>query len=120
MLGILGAGNTKSFLICVIILQSIAVYSVVVSCIRQGWKNSINIDNDFWETILFCSAGYVAYFIAACVLDFQRATALVVLTILAVAAKSFELLKEYKGKSITQCFRPAVKCFKSNLKWIKW
>lgn len=64
--------------------------------------------------------GYVAYFIAACVLDFQRATALVVLTVLAVVAKSYELLKEYKGKSISRCFRPAVKCFKSNLKWLKW
>ncbi|XP_040894155.1 sodium/nucleoside cotransporter 1 isoform X2 [Toxotes jaculatrix] len=65
-------------------------------------------------------AGYVAYFIAACVLDFQRATALVVLTCLAVVTKSYELLKEYKGESISQCFRPAVRCFKSNLKWIKW
>ncbi|TDH09731.1 hypothetical protein EPR50_G00089010 [Perca flavescens] len=65
-------------------------------------------------------AGYVAYFIAACVLDFQRAIALVVLTSLAVVAKSYELLKEYKGQSISQCFRPAVRCFKSNLKWLKW
>ncbi|KAF1386703.1 hypothetical protein PFLUV_G00097650 [Perca fluviatilis] len=65
-------------------------------------------------------AGYVAYFIAACVLDFQRAIALVVLTSLAVVAKSYELLKEYKGQSISQCFRPTVRCFKSNLKWLKW
>ncbi|XP_068458558.1 sodium/nucleoside cotransporter 1 [Clinocottus analis] len=65
-------------------------------------------------------AGYVAYFIAACVLDFQRAIALVVLTSLAIVAKSFELLKEYRGESISQCFRPAVRCFKSNFKWLKW
>uniref|UniRef100_A0A3Q4N2V4 Solute carrier family 28 member 1 n=1 Tax=Neolamprologus brichardi TaxID=32507 RepID=A0A3Q4N2V4_NEOBR len=65
-------------------------------------------------------AGYVAYFIAACVLDFQRATALVVLTCLAVAAVSLELLKKYKGKSISRFFKPAVRWFKSNLKWIKW
>ncbi|XP_029697761.1 sodium/nucleoside cotransporter 1 isoform X2 [Takifugu rubripes] len=64
--------------------------------------------------------GYVAYFVAACVLDFQRATALVVLTVLAVVAKSYELLKEHKGESISRCFRPAVRCFKSNLKWLKW
>uniref|UniRef100_A0A7N6BX69 Sodium/nucleoside cotransporter n=1 Tax=Anabas testudineus TaxID=64144 RepID=A0A7N6BX69_ANATE len=57
-------------------------------------------------------AGYVAYFIAACVLNFQRAIALVVLTSLAVVATSFELLKKYKGKSISRCFRPAVRCFK--------
>lgn len=65
-------------------------------------------------------AGYVAYFIAACVLDFQRATALVVLTVLAVVIISYELLKKYKGKSISRCFQPAVKCLKSNMKWIKW
>ncbi|KAK5867410.1 hypothetical protein PBY51_011906 [Eleginops maclovinus] len=65
-------------------------------------------------------AGYVAYFIAACVLDFQRAIALVVLTSLAIVAKSYELLKEYKGKSISQCFSPAVRCFKSNSKWLTW
>ncbi|XP_042351549.1 sodium/nucleoside cotransporter 1 [Plectropomus leopardus] len=65
-------------------------------------------------------AGYVAYFIAACVLNFQRAVALVVLTSLAIAAKSYELLKKYKGKSIAQCFRPAVRCFTSNLYWLKW
>uniref|UniRef100_A0A8C4F9I7 Sodium/nucleoside cotransporter n=1 Tax=Dicentrarchus labrax TaxID=13489 RepID=A0A8C4F9I7_DICLA len=47
-------------------------------------------------------AGYVAYFIAACVLDFQRATGLVVLTSLAVVATSYELLKEYKGESISR------------------
>ncbi|KAM7396709.1 hypothetical protein PAMP_019731 [Pampus punctatissimus] len=65
-------------------------------------------------------AGYVAYFIAACVLNFQRAIALVVLTSLAVVTKSYELLKKYKGESISQCFRPAARCFKSNFKWIKW
>lgn len=65
-------------------------------------------------------AGYVAYFIAACVLDFQRATALVVLTCVAVAAQSYELLKKYKGESISRCFKPAARCFKKNLKWLKW
>ncbi|XP_075998740.1 sodium/nucleoside cotransporter 1 [Genypterus blacodes] len=65
-------------------------------------------------------AGYVAFFIAACVLDFQRAIALVVLTSLAVVSKTYDLVKEYKGRSISECFRPAVRCFRSNLKWIKW
>uniref|UniRef100_A0A8C8DM73 Sodium/nucleoside cotransporter n=1 Tax=Oryzias sinensis TaxID=183150 RepID=A0A8C8DM73_9TELE len=65
-------------------------------------------------------AGYVAYFIAACVLDFQRATALVVLTILAVVATSYELLMKYKGESISHFLKPAVRCFQSNLKWLKW
>uniref|UniRef100_A0A667ZAW2 Sodium/nucleoside cotransporter n=2 Tax=Myripristis murdjan TaxID=586833 RepID=A0A667ZAW2_9TELE len=65
-------------------------------------------------------AGYVAFFIAACVLDFQRAIALVVLTSLAVVSKSYDLLKKYKGDSIKQCFKPAGRWFNSNLKWIKW
>ncbi|CAJ1056734.1 sodium/nucleoside cotransporter 1 [Xyrichtys novacula] len=65
-------------------------------------------------------AGYVAYFVAACVLNFDRAIALVVLTSLAIVFKSYELVKEYKGESISQCFRPAVKCFKRNLKWMRW
>ncbi|KAF3854804.1 hypothetical protein F7725_022859, partial [Dissostichus mawsoni] len=64
-------------------------------------------------------AGYVAYFIAACLLDFQRAIALVVLTSLAIVVKSYELLKQNNGGSI-KCFSPAVECFKSNLKWLKW
>uniref|UniRef100_A0A3P8TIT2 Sodium/nucleoside cotransporter n=1 Tax=Amphiprion percula TaxID=161767 RepID=A0A3P8TIT2_AMPPE len=65
-------------------------------------------------------AGYVAYFIAACVLDFKRATALVVLTCLAVAAQTFELVKKYQGKRISRCFKPLARRFKSNLRWLKW
>uniref|UniRef100_A0A667Z3Q9 Sodium/nucleoside cotransporter n=1 Tax=Myripristis murdjan TaxID=586833 RepID=A0A667Z3Q9_9TELE len=59
------------------------------------------------DCCLLCCAGYVAFFIAACVLDFQRAIALVVLTSLAVVSKSYDLLKKYKGDSIKQCFKPA-------------
>uniref|UniRef100_A0A3Q0QTG5 Solute carrier family 28 member 1 n=1 Tax=Amphilophus citrinellus TaxID=61819 RepID=A0A3Q0QTG5_AMPCI len=73
----------------------------------------------FKYIVLGILGAYVAYFIAACVLDFHRAIALVVLTSLAVAAVSLELLKKYKGKSIGRCFRPVVRCFKSNLKWLK-
>ncbi|XP_051918323.1 sodium/nucleoside cotransporter 1 isoform X2 [Hippocampus zosterae] len=65
-------------------------------------------------------AGYLAYFIAACVLDFERATALVVLTSLVFVSKSYDLIKKYKGKSISLCFRPVVRRFKSNLRWLKW
>ena len=70
--------------------------------------------------VCVCVVGYVGYFIAACVLDFKRATALIVLTSLAVVAKSYDVLKEYKGESISRCFKPAVRCFRSNLKWLKW
>lgn len=76
----------------------------------------------FWKTCssLVCSAGYVAYFIAACVLNFQRAIALVVLTCLVVAAATYELVKEYQGERISKCFKPAVRFFKSFSKWINW
>lgn len=76
--------------------------------------------NIVFDVLFSVSTGYVAYFIAACVLDFQRATGLVVLTSLAVFIKVYELLKQYKGESISRCFKPAVRCFKSNLKWLKW
>ncbi|XP_061678015.1 sodium/nucleoside cotransporter 1 isoform X2 [Syngnathoides biaculeatus] len=65
-------------------------------------------------------AGYVAYFIAACVLDFQRATALVVITSLVVVSKSYDIVKKYIGKSISRCFRPVIQTLKSNLWWLKW
>ncbi|XP_041693415.1 sodium/nucleoside cotransporter 1 [Coregonus clupeaformis] len=63
-------------------------------------------------------AGYVAYFITACVLDFERAIALVVLTSLAVVSKAYDLLKTYKGDSITKCFIPAQRCFNNFRGWI--
>uniref|UniRef100_A0AAZ3RKP5 Sodium/nucleoside cotransporter n=1 Tax=Oncorhynchus tshawytscha TaxID=74940 RepID=A0AAZ3RKP5_ONCTS len=52
-------------------------------------------------------AGYVAYFITACILDFERSIALVVLTSLAVVSKAYDLVKTYHGDSITKCFIPA-------------
>uniref|UniRef100_A0A667ZJE9 Sodium/nucleoside cotransporter n=1 Tax=Myripristis murdjan TaxID=586833 RepID=A0A667ZJE9_9TELE len=85
---------------------------------HQG-KNAVKKQH-FIFCCLLCCAGYVAFFIAACVLDFQRAIALVVLTSLAVVSKSYDLLKKYKGDSIKQCFKPAGRWFNSNLKWIKW
>ncbi|XP_063053594.1 sodium/nucleoside cotransporter 1 [Engraulis encrasicolus] len=65
-------------------------------------------------------AGYVAYFITACVMDFNRAIALVVLTSLAVVSTLYDLIKKYKGDDIKRCFKPVHRCFKNNLKWIKW
>lgn len=69
---------------------------------------------------LLCPAGYVAYFIAACVLDFQRALALVVLTCLAVAAVSYEVASEHLGEKVSRAFKPVVRVFKRLYKWIKW
>ncbi|KAJ8340491.1 hypothetical protein SKAU_G00351240 [Synaphobranchus kaupii] len=70
--------------------------------------------------LVVLAAGYVAYFVAACVLDFDRALALVILTSLAVFFTLYGLIKRYKGESIKQCFKPAGRCFKTNLRWLKW
>ncbi|KAJ3596787.1 hypothetical protein NHX12_003188 [Muraenolepis orangiensis] len=64
--------------------------------------------------------GYVAFFITACVLNFERAIGLVVLTCLAIASKAYDLLKTYKGDSISRCFAPVIRCFRANFRWIKW
>uniref|UniRef100_A0A9J8CR40 Sodium/nucleoside cotransporter n=1 Tax=Cyprinus carpio carpio TaxID=630221 RepID=A0A9J8CR40_CYPCA len=61
-----------------------------------------------------------AYFIAAVYLDFQRAIALVVLTCLGVFIIVCELVNKYKGDSIRRFFKPAQRCFKSNIRWLKW
>uniref|UniRef100_A0A9J8ACC9 Sodium/nucleoside cotransporter n=1 Tax=Cyprinus carpio carpio TaxID=630221 RepID=A0A9J8ACC9_CYPCA len=53
------------------------------------------------------AAGYLAYFIAAVYLDFQRAIALVVLTCLGVFIIVCELVNKYKGDSIRRFFKPA-------------
>uniref|UniRef100_A0A8C9SAG0 Sodium/nucleoside cotransporter n=1 Tax=Scleropages formosus TaxID=113540 RepID=A0A8C9SAG0_SCLFO len=66
------------------------------------------------------SCGYVAYFIAACVLNFQRAIALVVLNCLAVFFIIYDLVKRYKGDSLKRCFRPVERCFRGNVRWLKW
>ncbi|KAJ8391572.1 hypothetical protein AAFF_G00087130 [Aldrovandia affinis] len=69
---------------------------------------------------MFWFKGYVAYFIAACVLDFNRALALVILTSVAVFFALYGLIKQYQGDNIQKCFRPAGRCFNSNRKWLKW
>uniref|UniRef100_A0A8D0CIT2 Sodium/nucleoside cotransporter n=1 Tax=Scleropages formosus TaxID=113540 RepID=A0A8D0CIT2_SCLFO len=57
----------------------------------------------------------LAYFIAACVLNFQRAIALVVLNCLAVFFIIYDLVKRYKGDSLKRCFRPVERCFRGNV-----
>ncbi|KAJ8003280.1 hypothetical protein DPEC_G00167780 [Dallia pectoralis] len=87
----------------------------------------INVVEDFLKThsktityivLGLLGAGYVAYFITACVLDFERAIALVVLTSLAIVSKTYDLVKKYKGENITKCFKPAHRCFNKFRRWI--
>ncbi|XP_041948785.1 sodium/nucleoside cotransporter 2-like isoform X3 [Alosa sapidissima] len=53
-------------------------------------------------------------------MNINWAIALVVLTSLAVVSKVYDLVKKYKGEDIKRCFKPAHRCFKRNLRWIKW
>ncbi|XP_016041123.1 sodium/nucleoside cotransporter 2 [Erinaceus europaeus] len=55
--------------------------------------------------ILLCLA-YAAYFLAACILNFQRALALFVLTCLVLLVVAHRLLKKFFGKKLTGCLKP--------------
>ena len=61
---------------------------------------------------------YAAYFLAACILDFQRALALFILTCLVLLVLVHCFLKRFFGKNLTTCLKP----FKNScLKlWMKW
>ncbi|KAF6132925.1 solute carrier family 28 member 2 [Phyllostomus discolor] len=66
---------------------------------------------------LLCVA-YAAYFLAACILDFQRALALFVLTCLVLLVLVHRFLKPFFAKILTKCLKPFENsCLK---RWIKW
>ncbi|XP_054571514.1 sodium/nucleoside cotransporter 2 isoform X1 [Eptesicus fuscus] len=67
---------------------------------------------------LFCLA-YAAYFLAACILDFQRALALFVLTCLVLLVLVHRALKSLFGKTLTRCLKPFENsCLKLWMKWV--
>uniref|UniRef100_A0ACB8E4G6 Uncharacterized protein n=1 Tax=Sphaerodactylus townsendi TaxID=933632 RepID=A0ACB8E4G6_9SAUR len=70
--------------------------------------------------MFFLVPAYLAYFIAACVLDFQRALALVVLTCLAVFLGLYTLVKKLCGATIARALSPVGKCFQKSWFWLKW
>nr|XP_054095566.1 sodium/nucleoside cotransporter 2 isoform X6 [Callithrix jacchus]XP_054095567.1 sodium/nucleoside cotransporter 2 isoform X6 [Callithrix jacchus]XP_054095568.1 sodium/nucleoside cotransporter 2 isoform X6 [Callithrix jacchus]XP_054095569.1 sodium/nucleoside cotransporter 2 isoform X6 [Callithrix jacchus] len=66
---------------------------------------------------LLCLA-YAAYFLAACILNFQRALALFVITCLVIFALVLPFLKKLLGKKLTRCLKPFEN---SRLRlWMKW
>ncbi|XP_003928955.1 sodium/nucleoside cotransporter 2 isoform X3 [Saimiri boliviensis] len=66
---------------------------------------------------LLCLA-YAAYFLAACILNFQRALALFVITCLVIFAWVLPFLKKLLGKKLTRCLKPSEN---SRLRlWMKW
>lgn len=64
---------------------------------------------------------YAAYFLAACILDFQRALALFVLTCLVLLVLVHRALKSLFGKTLTRCLKPFENsCLKLWMKrWVK-
>ncbi|XP_060116187.1 sodium/nucleoside cotransporter 1-like [Heteronotia binoei] len=73
-----------------------------------------------WIFLGLLGAAYLAYFIAACYLDFQRALALVVLTCLAVFLGLYTLVKKWCGATIVRLLSPVGKCFQRSWFWLKW
>ncbi|XP_067327575.1 sodium/nucleoside cotransporter 1-like [Anolis sagrei] len=65
-------------------------------------------------------AGYVAYFVAACWLDFDRALALVILTGLAIGLLAYSLVNKWWGSAIVRLLSPCGKCCQKAWPWLKW
>ncbi|KAG8505251.1 Sodium/nucleoside cotransporter 2, partial [Galemys pyrenaicus] len=71
---------------------------------RSFYKRHAHIFRIVLLTLL-CLA-YAAYFLIACILNFQRALALFVLTCLVLLALAHHFLKKFLGKKITRCLKP--------------
>ncbi|KAG8440180.1 hypothetical protein GDO86_006108, partial [Hymenochirus boettgeri] len=63
---------------------------------------------------------FASYFIAACVLNFNRALALVVITSVVLFFLAYDLVKNLFGSNIKNFVSPIGTYFKKNKKWIKW
>uniref|UniRef100_G3U1T4 Sodium/nucleoside cotransporter n=1 Tax=Loxodonta africana TaxID=9785 RepID=G3U1T4_LOXAF len=62
---------------------------------------------------------YAAYLLEACILDFQRALALFILTCLVLFILAYPLLKRLLGKKLTRCLKPFENsCLKLWAKWV--
>ncbi|XP_072478994.1 sodium/nucleoside cotransporter 2-like [Notamacropus eugenii] len=73
----------------------------------------------FWQILLglLCTA-YAAYLLAACILDFQRALALFVLTCLGLFFLAYSLIKRHFGQKLLRYGKPFGN---SQLRlWLKW
>ncbi|XP_068128701.1 sodium/nucleoside cotransporter 1 [Hyperolius riggenbachi] len=65
-------------------------------------------------------AGYAAYFIAACVLNFNRALALLVITCVVLFFLAYDLVVRLFGKKIMNFLSPLGRCLKKHKVWMKW
>ncbi|XP_048812066.1 sodium/nucleoside cotransporter 1-like isoform X2 [Lagopus muta] len=65
-------------------------------------------------------AAYLCYFIAACWLNFQRALALVVITVVVIFFMCWSLFKKYCGAKVLTLLSPLWKCLQKSWPWLKW
>ncbi|XP_075432184.1 sodium/nucleoside cotransporter 2-like isoform X4 [Ascaphus truei] len=65
-------------------------------------------------------AGYAAFFIAACIINFSRTLALLVITCVVIFFLAYDLFKKLFGKKILECLSPVGSCVRKNKKWMTW
>ncbi|XP_062998714.1 sodium/nucleoside cotransporter 2 [Elgaria multicarinata webbii] len=73
-----------------------------------------------WIFLIVLYAAYVAYFTAACLLNFDRALALVVLTALAICYGAYTIVKKLWGAKIVRMLSPCGKGCRRAWPWLKW
>ncbi|XP_038640423.1 sodium/nucleoside cotransporter 1 [Scyliorhinus canicula] len=65
-------------------------------------------------------AGFLGFLIAACILNLQRALALLVMTCVAAFFIIYDLLKRFVGKQVIDCVTPVRSNLQEHSRWIKW
>uniref|UniRef100_A0A8C7IQL0 Sodium/nucleoside cotransporter n=1 Tax=Oncorhynchus kisutch TaxID=8019 RepID=A0A8C7IQL0_ONCKI len=73
-----------------------------------------------FQTQPVCVSGYFAVVIAACVLNFQRALALLVVTLLAVFFLLWDWLMGRYGQRLWDALQPARDTLNTHWLWVKW
>ena len=73
-----------------------------------------------FQTQPVCVSGYFAVVIAACVLNLQRALALLVVTLLAVFFLLWDWLMGRYGQRLWDALQPARDTLNTHWLWVKW
>ncbi|KAJ6664115.1 hypothetical protein lerEdw1_008330 [Lerista edwardsae] len=97
-----------------------AIYRSQGELLREQRKGNLRNSGKKKTHHMLLSQAYLAYFIAACWLDFQRALALVVLTCLGVSLVIYSVIKKCWGSKIVQLLSPCGKCCRGSWPWLKW
>uniref|UniRef100_A0A8C8J2N6 Sodium/nucleoside cotransporter n=1 Tax=Oncorhynchus tshawytscha TaxID=74940 RepID=A0A8C8J2N6_ONCTS len=83
--------------------------------VSSGFGNKVQ-----FRTQPVCVSGYFAVVIAACVLNFQRALALLVVTLLAVFFLLWDWLMGRYGQRLWDALQPARDTLNTHWLWVKW